>query len=128
MQHRLKQIFNSAKRQRLDESSKLKYDFIRMKRNQTNRLNKKDKTACLDSGASVHFLSVSTLCSLGWVESEPTRMILLTTAANSQIEVIRCVSIGILSDIAIVNDIELMDNIVSIAKLDECGSYYQRQR
>ena len=70
----------------------------------------------MDSGASVHVLSVSTLCNLGCVESEPTRMILQTAASNSQLEVIGCVS-----NIAIVNDIELMDNIVSIAKLDACG-------
>ena len=113
--------FSDGKRPKTNYSSDLKYDLIRMIRNQTNRLNKNDETACLDSGASVHVLSVSTLYNLGCVESEPTKMLLQTAATNSEIEVIGCVSIGLLTDVAIVNDMELMDNIVSIAKLDACG-------
>ena len=81
---------NSAKIQLLDQSSELKYDFVHMKRNQTNRLIQKDEVAGLDSGASVHVLSGSTLCNLGWVESEPTRMILQTDELLSTTKMTIC--------------------------------------
>ena len=53
----------ASKRQRFNELPDLKYDYVRMIRNHTKRINQKDETACLDSDANVQVLSVSALCS-----------------------------------------------------------------
>ena len=100
--------------------SNLKYVDIRMISNKVLKISSSD-TARLDSGASGHVLSDKCMLLQDMILERRHGIILRTAVEDATINVLDVIDIGTLHDVSIVSGVEVTDNIVSFAKLDEVG-------